>query len=99
MSYKLWLQYFLAHDVNLCLKVLIPAHCVIEFDLFICEHVHDMSADDLLLMKVLLARYHLLNLDLLLIELREHLLALILEYQVPSTNYKSYHRHLLSLML
>jgi hypothetical protein len=60
--------------------------------------VKDMSADDLLLVEVLLTRDHLLNLVLLLVELSQHLLALILKYQVTSIINKD-SQSLLSFML
>ena len=77
-------QYLLAHDVDLGLEVLVPADGIVEFDLLVGEHVKDVSADDLLLVEVLFARDHLLYLVLLLVELSQHLLALILQYQVTS---------------
>ena len=64
---------------------MVAADGVVEFDLLVGEHVKDVSANDLLLVKVLLARDHLLDLVLLLIELSQHLLALILKDQVTST--------------
>jgi hypothetical protein len=44
----------------------------------------DMTALDLLLVEVLLAGDHLLDLILLLVELSQHLLALVLQDQVTS---------------
>ena len=79
MSYKIKVQYFLAHNVDFGLKVLVSAHCVVKFDFLVCKHMKNVSADNLLLVKVLLAGDHLLNLVLLLVELSQHLLALVLE--------------------
>ncbi len=79
-------QYLLAHDVDLSLEVLVPADGIVEFDLLVGEHVQDMTAHDLLLVEILLTGNHLLDLILLLIELSQHLLALILQYQVTSTH-------------
>ena len=74
------LQYLLPHNVDLSLKVLIPADCVVEAHLFISEEVLEVATLDLLLVEV--RGDHLLDLVLLLVELHVHLLALILEDKV-----------------
>lgn len=76
------LQYLLPHNVDLSLKVLIPADCVVEAHLLISEEVLKVATLDLLLVEVLLRGDHLLDLVLLLVELHVHLLALILKDKV-----------------
>lgn len=89
-------QYLLAHDVDLWLEVLVPANGIVELDLLVCEHVEDVPANDFLLVKVLLAGDHLLDLVLLLVELSEHLLALIFQNQVSSIIINKSHPYFLS---
>lgn len=69
----------LAHNVDLCLHVLIPPNGVIQVHFGICEKIVRVQALLLLLFVFFIRWYHLLDLVLFLIELGLHLLYLILK--------------------
>ena len=62
-------EYFLSHNVDLCLHVLVSPDGIVEMHSLIGKQVVNVKPCHLLLVKVFLRGYHLLDLVLLLIEL------------------------------